>query len=782
MGDATLRRWARFVVERRRAVIAALAIVTGVLAVGLRDLRLEVDPDRNLPPAHPAIQALDELHGRFGDKNLVVIGLFPNDGDAFGQAFLRKVAEVSRGIASLPGHNEALFQSLASPEMQDVRGSDEGIEVGPLLETPPASADEARAVRERVLRNPAYVGTLVSPSADAVAIYATFELSEELPGYERIYSAVRERLVEAEDGTFTWALSGPVVLAGALGIESARVVHSLPLAFVLIGLIHYHAFRTLQAILLPVLTAVLAVFWSLGAMGLAGVPLDPFTTTTPVLILAVAAGHAVQILKRYYEELTQRGNEDAVVESIARVGPVMVAAGTIAILAFLSLTTFGLATLRTFGLFAALGIASTLLIELTLIPAVRAALPTPGEQESHRERTGHPWIDAVLQRLARDLPKRAAAPILAIAVAVLVVCGIFALRVQVDTSFKRHFAPGTEVFDQEERLNRHFAGTSTLVFLIEGPRESAILEPGALRAIDRFERRMEELPGVGKALSVVDRLRFLHRALVGDPEAALPDRAALAKQVLFSYELSGGAALATEITPDERIAKVVVLLRDDSTRYGAARIADAKRILAEELPPGYVARIAGTLASNEALTEVMVRGKLGNIAQFIAVTLVVGAVLLRSLLAGVLVVVPLALAVAVDFGVMGAFTIPLDVVTAPVAALAVGMGADYAVYFLFRLREEYSRNADFPAALAETYETSGKSIVFVASAIIAGYATLCLSGFSVHVRLGALVAIAMLAAAVASLTILPALVCLLVRGRGREAVLGDVLEPPGERA
>ena len=54
--------------------------------------------------------------------------------------------------------------------------------------------------------------------------------------------------------------------------------------------------------LLPLFTAVLAVVWSIGFMGWLNVPLDAFNATTPILILAVAAGHAVQILKRYYEE------------------------------------------------------------------------------------------------------------------------------------------------------------------------------------------------------------------------------------------------------------------------------------------------------------------------------------------------------------------------------------------------------------------------------------------------------------------------------------------------
>src|SRR6202008_3817354 len=131
-----------------------------------------------------------------------------------------------------------------------------------------------------------------------------------------------------------------------------KMVLYFPLALLVIGLVHYEAFRTLQALFLPLLTALLSVLWAVGLMGLLGVPLDPFNTTTPILILAVAAGHAVQVLKRFYEEYERSGDVDeAIVSSWERVGPVMLAAGSVAALSFMSLVTFRTASIRTFGLF-----------------------------------------------------------------------------------------------------------------------------------------------------------------------------------------------------------------------------------------------------------------------------------------------------------------------------------------------------------------------------------------------------------------------------------------------
>jgi len=125
---------------------------------------------------------------------------------------------------------------------------------------------------------------------------------------------------------------------------------------------------------------------------------------------------------------------------------------------------------------------------------------------------------------------------------------------------------------------------------------------------------------------------------------------------------------------------------------------------------------------------------------------------------GLLVAMPLGLTVAVNFGVMGLLGIPLDTITSAISAMAVGIGADYAIYFLFRVREELAHGGRLEDALGRALMTSGKAVLFVSSAIAFGYATLCLSGFGLHVQLGSLVALAMLVSSGSALVLLPAVV------------------------
>jgi predicted RND superfamily exporter protein len=757
-----LATYARWVVRHRWLVLAAVLAVTGFLARAATRLHVEIDPDRQLPQDHAFIQTLNEVHRLFGDKNLVVVGLVPHDGQVFTPAFLAKLADVTARIRRVPGVNHALLQSIVSPQVKDIRGTADGIEVEHVMEVPPVDAAGAEAVRRRLFANDAYVGTLVAADGSAAAIQASFELTPALPGYRHLHAAVLAAIRGADDGTFDYHLSGPVVFLSQLSHYAGRMVYYFPLALLVIGLVHYDAFRTLQALFLPLLTALLSVLWAVGLMGLLGVPLDPFNTTTPILILAVAAGHAVQILKRFYEEFERTGDvETAIAESLGRVGPVMIAAGTIAALSFCSLATFRTATIRTFGLFTGFGILSALAIELTIIPAVRSILPPPPPRERQREAAAHPWLDrfvAAASRLASG-PQRSW--VFAGAALLVVACVGLATRIEVDTSHKRQFSPTEPIRVDDASINAHFAGTNTLILLVEGQGEGALQEPTIMRAIDRLERRLEAEPGVGKALSYVDFIRKMHHEMNADrPDAGdLPATRALTAQYLFLYTLSGGSEdFDTFLDPTHRAAKVRLLVHSDSTRYGQNLIRIAEEQVSATFPPGYRVRFTGTLASTAAATEVMVNGKLRNIVQIVVITLVIAALLLRSWLGGVLVVLPLALAVTVNFGVMGLLGIPLDAVTSAISAMAVGIGADYAIYVLFRIREELARDGDLDAAIRRALATSGKAVFFVSSAIAAGYATLCLSGFTFHVQLGGLVALAMLVASGSTLVLLPAVV------------------------
>src|SRR5438477_11677377 len=167
MSSRALKTYAAWVVRHRFAVLFAVLLATLFLARATTRLHVEVDPDRQLPQDHPFIQTLNDVHRMFGDKNLVVIGLFPHDGNVFTPAFLKKVAEITERIRHVPGANASLIQSLAAPQVKDIRGTGDGMDVERVRETAPDDQAGADDVRRRAFATDAYVGTLVAADGSA---------------------------------------------------------------------------------------------------------------------------------------------------------------------------------------------------------------------------------------------------------------------------------------------------------------------------------------------------------------------------------------------------------------------------------------------------------------------------------------------------------------------------------------------------------------------------------------------------------------------------------------
>ncbi|MDQ6732498.1 MAG: MMPL family transporter, partial [Nitrospirota bacterium] len=334
-------------------------------------------------------------------------------------------------------------------------------------------------------------------------------------------------------------------------------------------------------------------------------------------------------------------------------------------------------------------------------------------------------------------------------------------RLTVDNSLKGNFSADSPVRLDDGPLNAGMGGTNTLYLLIEGPEPDSIKNPSVLRAMEAAQTYMlAHYDVVGKTQSLADFLKKMNRAMHADDPAfeRLPESRELTAQYLLLYSMSGDPGdFDTYVDYDYRSAVVWAYLKTDSTAAIERIIGDLRTVIAQQFPPEYKVSIGGGMAQGAALNDVMVRGKLLNIGVIAASIYIISSLVLRSALAGIFVLIPLVLAVIANFGIMGWTGVRLDIGTAAVSAMAVGVGADYAIYVIYRLREEVRRHGDQDKALLVTLGTAGKAVVYVALAVGAGYSVLMLTGFGMHARLGFLVAVAMAVSCLAAIIILPAM-------------------------
>lgn len=791
-----MQRFAEWVVRHRWLVMGLTLVVSGVLAFQIRHLKVIIDPNTNLPQQHPYVIASNRVEALFGSKYVVVIGITPKEGDLFNPSLLGKVERITAALLNTPGVIKGNLLSLAARRAKKIVGTEEGMEVRPLMEAVPRTPEEIAALRRAVYAHPVYLDTLVSRDGRTAAILAEFKEGE--GGFRAITERVQAIADRERDPSVEIAVSGlPIYLAQIEGY-SQRMATLFPIAVLITGLIHYEAFRTIQGLLLPLVTALLAVVWGLGIMGWAGVPMDAFNATTPILILAVAAGHAVQILKRYYEEYRRlrettslsprEANRAAVVASMTRIGPVMLTTGGVAALGFLSLAAFKITAIRTFGLFSGLGILSALVLELTLIHILRSLLPPPREHERQKEQEKRIW-DRITETFSAWILGKQRRRIYVIGLLFLLICIGGAASVIADNSSKSYFFQDLPFQQDDRKLNERLGGTNTLYLLVEGREEEAVKDPRLLQGMEATQRFLERQPQVGKTLSIADFIKRMNRAMHGDDPAydRIPESRELISQYLLLYSMSGEPGdFDSFVDYGYRSANISVFLKTDSSAVLEGLVAQLNAFLPTQFGPRFGSdiqiRFGGSVPQTAALSEAMVQGKLLNILQIGGVILLIVSILFRSLPAGLLVLVPLVLAVLANFGLMGLAGIRLNIATSLISPMAVGIGADYAIYLIFRLREELRRGADERTAFRTALGTSGKAILFVASAIAGGYGVLLFSyGFYVHIWFAILIASAMLVSALSTLTLFASLILTLrprfIFGEARQKPLSQPAVP-----
>jgi predicted RND superfamily exporter protein len=766
-----LRTYAEAIVRRRWLVLLLAIALTAFWVTRIGSLVLDTDPKLWAPQQHPYVQATNKLDRVFGGRNVVIVGITPRQGDIYQPLVLEKIQRLQREIEQIPHAVRHNVISLAAAKAKAIEGGADGMVVRPLMETIPQTPGEMAKLKADIASMPIYINTLVSPDGRSAAIIADFKQDQTVPNFSAMLKELHASVDKERDGTVDLHLGGTPVIGEAADVEFMKMPLYFGAALIVVMLVQLWSFRSVQGMLLPMVTGLLSVIWGIGIMGATGVHLDPLNTTTPILILAVAAGHAIQILKRYYEEYRRirgegvdasQANRMAVVESMVRVGPVMVTAGLIAALTFFSLATSGVAMVRHFGIFAGFGVLSTLIIEMTFVPALRSLLPAPKLREASLEQK-EGVLDHFLDRMGNLLVGGSARWFLGGGLALLTLLGIGAINLRVDNNFKLYHSPTSALRVDDRILNQTFGGTNTFQFLVETPGVDGVKDPAVLQGIADLQRFLEAQPGVGKTQSIADFLERMNQAMHADDPAysKVPPKQDLVAQYLFLYSLSGDPQdFDSFVDNDYRRAAVWTFLRDDSTAAADNLAKKAQAFAKTHFPPGVTVQMGGTLPSAVALNEIIVEDKSRNVIQMALIVFVLGAIMFRSIVAGLFVVIPLAAVTIANFGLLGWLRTPLDISAMSAAVMAIGVGADYEIYLLSRFREEYHRSGDLLGATRASLKTSGKAILFVALSVIAGYSVLQTASFAFYNQISTMVMATMAISALFALFFLRALMIL----------------------
>ncbi|MDC7219064.1 MAG: MMPL family transporter [Spirochaetales bacterium] len=227
----------------------------------------------------------------------------------------------------------------------------------------------------------------------------------------------------------------------------------------------------------------------------------------------------------------------------------------------------------------------------------------------------------------------------------------------------------------------------------------------------------------------------------------------LIAQYLLLYSGSLDEYANDALKPTE--ARMMIQLKTHGSAETDAIIKDIDKYMSRNLPEGYSISYAGIAELELALTNLIMKSQTSSILFALLAVFIIIMITYKSPLAGFIGIIPLSLSILMNFGLMSIMEINLDMVTAIIASLAIGIGVDYTVHFLARYKKERLESDDLVQVTRNTVLSTGRGIVINALSVGLGFGVLCFSRFLVLRYIGILVAIIMVTSSLGALILLP---------------------------
>ncbi len=749
-----------------KTIITLAFVIIIATAAFIPTLMIDSRAESFLPPDDPALLYRDQVEEVFGLKDPMVIAVI-NRGEhgIFNPSSLQLVQWLTDEVMKIPKVNRDRVVSLSTEE--NITGNEEGMLVEDFFETPPTTQAQADKVRAAVMDFPLYLGSLVARDGSATLIVTEMFNNEDGPKvYEDLLELIKrapindgEELHLAGDG----AVSGHLVTY--INADAARLV---PLSVVIITLLCLLSFRTWRGVLIPSVVILSAIASAVGLMAAAGVPVYVITTSMPILLVGVAVADSIHVFSQYYEELANNPEykqRDLVIRTMVVMWrPVLITTVT-SMVGFLGIAVSSyMPPMQGYGLFSLIGLGVAGLFSLTFVPAALVLLKPIHSSafKSNLQCLQEDYFSKAMNRLG-DWVLGNTGKVLFLAVIVGILGVVGALKLEVNESWVENFRTSEAIFLADTAINETLDGTNTLDIVIETNNNEDLFKPENLRRIEALQAYVTTLPHVNGSTSIVDYIKQMHRSLnENDPAAyVIPDDAELISQYFLLYSVGGDPTdFEEEIDYDYRMA--LVRARMDSARYQQDKVVvEAMQKYIDEVfnTCDITATLSGRVNVDYHWFETLFGTQFKSVSFALVLVWVIVCISLRSFYGGTLAVVPVLLGCLSVYAYMGLTGITLAVGTSMTAAIALGIGIDFSIHTLDRIKLLVSEQGlELDSALQQLYPSTGRALLFSFVAVFIGFGLLGMSYVPPLSKLGLLIAFSVLISFISSMTVLPALI------------------------
>lgn len=763
----------KFTLDHPRMVIVSVILLSIVFALFIPRLKIDSNVESMIPEDDPVIQELDQAEEEFGSQDLYMISIGADN--IYHPETLKKIDHITTELENVSGIEEV----ITPLNIQEIKSSLWGIEIQPLTEKLPQTAEEIGKFKNAVFDSN-ILDKLISSDGSKVILLLKPEPIEDSLKRKELTQNVEKIVEKYRNPEKIYLVGGDYASYYMEKTMIRNLILLVPLVILILVSVLYWSFKSLRGVILPLLTVLISVIWSLGIMGLLGIPLNIVTFIMPIILIAVGSAGGIHIINKNNRELAHHSSKRQALEAtMAEMNKPVIMAAITTTGGFLALLSSVVVPIKFFGVITGIGVIVAMFFSLLFIPAALMTQKLPSKIANKTDEQKK-WLAKWLTQLGHLAAKKDKVFVI-IAVVVLCISTLGIFKLTVESNSMKYFEEDSSVIQGINAVTDLTGGIFKVSLLFDTGIRDGVKEPEILQELFKTQEFLESLPTVSNATSIVDVVRELNQAMNNGEEEcySIPESRQMVAQELLLFTMQGGSGLDSMVNYDFSKAMVSATMSDLSSEDMLTVIKNIENYV-EENYSNYEDISVKVVGKPKILIRIMDSFIKSQIVSLITSTIAVGIivmVIMGSWMAGLISILPVLVTVGINFGLMGLMGIPLDAASSMVASIAIGIGIDYSIHYLSKYRHEIESGKSKEEAIVETSKTSGRGIFFNAITLIFGFIMLSFSDFVIIKTFGSLIALTMFISSIASLTLIPSILHLLPKKlllRNKEGICYEV--------
>lgn len=756
----------RVIFQNRLVVILVFLLATIFLTYQASLLKLDAGFTKNIPLNHEYMQTYIKHKENFGGANNILVSVCDKNDTIFNQNFFDTLKDVHDQLFFINGVNRSLVVSLYAPSTRFTEIVEGGFSGGPVIPADFNSSNpSALQVVRKNINKAGIVGRQVSNDFKCAMVTAQLldtnpETGEPLDTL-KIAAELEEQLRgKFENDQTSVHIIGFAKMIGDVANGAKDVVLFFAIAIAITAIMVYFFCKSAMLTFLPLACSIVAVVWQLGLLTLFGFGMDPMSILVPFLVFAIGVSHGVQMINAVGKKAASGSSvkiaSQHAFRSLLLPGGIALLSDTIG---FMTLLVIDIGIIKELAITASMGVAVIILTNLLLLPVLMSyvKLSDSHKQNYKKSDKASPFWNKV---------SVCASPKVAIGIVAFTTVLFVWGSIQSNDLKIGDLHAGAPALHEESRYNQDtflitdkFEITVDYISLIVETSPESCTSFEVMTAIDEFQWKMQNVPGVQSAISLASVAKNVNAGYnEGNPKwQVLPRNQSTMVQAVSRVPTSSGL-----LNGDCSVMPIILFMEDHKAETISV-IVDAVKKLRDEyqtndlqikLASGPVGVMAATNEAVEASQNPMLYYVFGAV-------IILCLISFRSIRATLAVVIPLYVVSVLAQALMTFLDIGLTVSTLPVIALGIGIGVDYGIYILSTMTQRLRDGDDVQSAYLAALRERGSAVLFTGITLAIGVSTWVFSSLKFQMDMGILLTFMFLVNMLGAIFVLPAIARLL---------------------